>query len=141
MPVTQTRRLTIVLGLNVAMIVALVVVGLAAQSLGVLAAGGDYLADSAAIFLGLLAVGIRARNSESKAPTYVAAVNASALLLVSAFVLVAAVRRLVNGTPEVHGLPALIISAIATAAMLIGVFVLDVYRSLRTGEALSLDED
>lgn len=121
---SQRRRLTIVLGLNLAMIAALVIVGLAARSLGVLAAGGDYVADSAAIALGLLAVALRARNSESKAPTYVAGVNASALLLVSAFVLVAGIRRLVNGTPEVHGLPVLIVSATATAVMLVGVFVL-----------------
>ncbi len=102
---SQRRRLTIVLGLNVAMIAALVIVGLAARSLGVLAAGGDYVADSAAIALGLLAVTIRGRNTESKAPACVAGVNATALLCVSGFVLVAGIRRLVNGTPEVHGLP------------------------------------
>lgn len=121
---SQRRRLTIVLGLNGAMIAALVIVGLAARSLGVLAAGGDYVADSAAIALGLLAVTIRGRDTQSKAPTYVAAINATALLCVSGFVLVAGIRRLVNGTPEVHGLPVLIVSAIATAVMLIGVFVL-----------------
>ena len=124
MPVTQTRRLAIVLGLNLAMIVALVIVGLAAHSLGVLAAGGDYVADSAAIALGLLAVRLRARDGESKAPTYVAGVNGAALLGVSAFVLVAGVRRLVDGTPEVHGLPVLVVSAVATAVMIVGVFVL-----------------
>ena len=122
---SQRRRLTIVLALNLAMIVALVIVGIAARSLGVLAAGGDYVADSAAIALGILAVTIRARNGEqSKAPTYVAAVNAMALLAVSLFVLAAGVRRLVEGTPEVHGLPVLIVSAIATGVMLVGVFVL-----------------
>lgn len=122
---SQRRRLSIVLALNVAMIAALVIVGIAARSLGVLAAGGDYIADSAAIGLGILAVTLRARNGEqSKAPTYVAGINASALLAVSLFVLVAGIRRLVNGTPEVHGLPVLIVSAIATAVMLVGVFVL-----------------
>ncbi len=123
--VSQRRRLAIVLALNLAMIAALVLVGIAARSLGVLAAGGDYLADSTAIALGILAVTIRARNGEqSKAPTYVAGINASALLAVSAFVLVAGLRRLVDGTPEVHGLPVLIVSAIATALMLVGIFVL-----------------
>ena len=121
---SQRRRLTIVLGLNLAMLAALLIVGIAAGSLGVLAAGGDYVADSAAIALGLLAVAIRARDSDSMAPTYVAAVNATALLCVSGFVLVAGIRRLLNGTPEVHGLPVLIVSAIATAVMLVGVFVL-----------------
>jgi len=122
---SQRRRLTVVLALNLAMIAALVIVGIAARSLGVLAAGGDYVADSTAIALGILAVTIRARKGEqSKAPTYVAGINATALLAVSTFVLVAGVRRLVDGTPEVHGLPVLIVSAIATAVMLVGVFVL-----------------
>ena len=121
----QRRRLTIVLGLNLAMIAALIIVGLAAGSLGVLAASGDYVADSAAIGLGILAVSIRARKGEqSKAPTYVAGINATALLVGSLFVLIAGVRRLVEGTPEVHGLPVLIVSSIATAVMLVGVFVL-----------------
>ena len=122
---TQTRRLTIVLGLNLAMIAALVVVGLVSRSLGVLAAGGDYVADSAAIGLGIFAVQIRARHGEqSKAPTYVAGINAGALLVVSAFVVVAGVRRLVRGTPHVDGLPVLIVASVATVVMLVGVAVL-----------------
>ncbi|GAC1441384.1 MAG: hypothetical protein NVSMB55_08990 [Mycobacteriales bacterium] len=122
---SQRRRLTIVLALNLAMIAALVIVGVAARSLGVLAAGGDYVADSAAIGLGILAVTMRARHGEqSKAPTYVAGVNATALLAVAAFVVVAGLRRLLYGTPEVHGLPVLIVSAIATAVMIGGVLVL-----------------
>ncbi|MDQ6648861.1 MAG: cation diffusion facilitator family transporter [Actinomycetota bacterium] len=122
---SQHRRLTIVLAFNLAMIAALVIVGIAARSLGVLAAGGDYVADSAAIALGILAVTLKNRHGEqSKAPTYVAGINATALLTVSVFVLVAGGRRLLNGTPEVHGLPVLIVSAVATAVMLAGVFVL-----------------
>jgi len=122
---SQRRRLQFVLALNLAMIAALVIVGIAAGSLGVIAAGGDYVADSAAIALGILAVSMRERNGEnSKAPTYVAGINASALLAVSTFVLVAGMRRLVNGTSEVHGLPVLIVSAVATAVMLVGIFVL-----------------
>jgi len=122
---SQRRRLAIVLALNLGMIAALVIVGITAHSLGVLSAGGDYIADSAAIALGLLAVTIRARNGEqSKAPTYVAGINASALLAVSAFVLIAGIRRLTNGTPAIHGLPVLIVSATAAAVMLVGVLIL-----------------
>lgn len=122
---SQRRRLSIVLALNVSMIVGLVVVGLAAHSLGVLAAGGDYVADSAAICLGLLAVTVRDRvGDHSRAPTYVAAVNSLALLVVTVLVVTEAVRRLVHGTHPVQGLPVLIVSAVATAVMLIGVFVL-----------------
>jgi cobalt-zinc-cadmium efflux system protein len=122
---SQRRRLTILLTLNLAMIVALVVVGFAAHSLGVLAAGGDYVADSAAIGLGILAVTVRDRvGDQSKAPTLVAVVNAAALLTVSVLVIVAGIRRLVHGTPAVHGLPVLIVSASATVVMIVGVFVL-----------------
>lgn len=122
---SQRRRLTVLLAMNVAMIIGLVVVGVLTRSLGVLAAGGDYVADSAAILLGIVAVAARQRRGpHSKAPTYVAAVNATALLVVTAFVLIEAVRRLVNGTPEIHGLPVVIVSTIATAVMVAGVFVL-----------------
>ncbi len=124
---SQRRRLTIVLALNVAMIVGLVLVGLSAHSLGVLAAGGDYAADSTAIALGILAVTIRDRVGEhSRAPTVVAGINAGALLVVSVLVLVGGVRRLIHGTSDIHGLPVLIVSAVATGVMLIGVMVLGV---------------
>lgn len=122
---SQRRRLTILLVMNAAMIVGLVVVGLAAHSLGVLAAGGDYVADSAAIVLGIIAVAIRERvGPHSKAPTYVAAINASALIVVTVLVLTEAVRRLLNGTPAIEGLPVLVVSGIATVVMVAGVFVL-----------------
>lgn len=122
---SQRKRLSILLVLNLAMIGALVVVGLVAHSLGVLAAGGDYVADSAAILLGIVAVTIRQRVGEhSRAPTFVALINASALLVVTGVVVVEAVRRLVNGTPAVHGLPVLIVSGLATAVMLVGALVL-----------------
>lgn len=49
---TQQKRLGLVLGLNVIMITGLVLVGLVSHSLGVLAAGDDYAADSTAILLG-----------------------------------------------------------------------------------------
>jgi Co/Zn/Cd efflux system component len=45
---SRTRRLAIVLALNLSLVTALVIVGLAAHSLAVLAAGVDYLADAAA---------------------------------------------------------------------------------------------
>lgn len=124
---SQRRRLGIVLALNVAMIAGLLVVGILADSLGVLAAGGDYIADSSAIGLGIIAVTIRDRRGpQSKAPTYVAMINAAALLIVTLLVLVEAARRLVDGTPHVAGLPVLIVSVIATAVMVVGVLVLGV---------------
>lgn len=122
---TQTRRLGLVLALNLLMIAGLVIVGLRAHSLGVLAAGGDYVADSAAILLGIIAIGIRDRSGPRSRATHVVALsNASALLVVTVFVMVEAVRRLVSGTPEVDGLPVLVVSAIATIVMLGGVLIL-----------------
>lgn len=122
---SQRRRLSILLALNAVMIVALVVVGFAARSLGVLAAGGDYAADSAAILLGIIAVTIRDRvGPQSKAPTIVALINGGALLVVTVLVIVEAVRRLLHGTPEIHGLPVLVTSGIAAVVMVAGALVL-----------------
>jgi len=122
---SQRRRLGILLGLNALMIVALVVVGFTAHSLGVLAAGGDYAADSAAILLGIIAVTIRDRvGPQSKAPTIVALINGGALLVVTVLVIVEAVRRLLHGTPEIHGLPVLVTSGIAAVVMVAGALVL-----------------
>jgi cation diffusion facilitator family transporter len=122
---SQRRRLTIVLALNVTMIVGLLAVGLVSHSLGVVAAGGDYIADSTAILLGIIAVTVRDRRGQgSQAPTYVALINSGALLAVSVFVLVEAVRRLVDGTPAIRGLPVLVVSSIAAAVMVVGVMVL-----------------
>jgi Co/Zn/Cd efflux system component len=91
----------------------------------VLAAGGDYAADSAAILLGIIAVTIRERvGPESRAPTIVALINSGALLVVTVLVIVEAVRRLLHGTPEIHGLPVLIISGVAAIVMVIGALVL-----------------
>ena len=108
------------------MIAALVTVfGLTAHSLGVLAAGGDYAADSLAILLGILAVTIRDRAGQhSTAPSIVAAINGTALLVVTLLVVLEAVRRLLHGTPQIHGLPVLVVSAVTTAAMVLGVLVL-----------------
>jgi len=123
--VSQRRRLTLLLSLNIAMIAGLVIVGLQARSLGVLAAGGDYVADSAAIGLGIIASVIRDRVGEqSRATTIVAAINASALLIVTGVVIAEAIRRLAAGSPTVHGLPVLIVSVIATVVMVAGALIL-----------------
>lgn len=122
---SQSRRLTLLLSLNIAMIAGLVIVGLRAHSLGVLAAGGDYVADSAAIGLGIIAVVIRDRvGKRSRATTIVAAINASALLIVTGIVVIEAIHRLIAGTPTVHGLPVLIVSLIATVVMVAGALIL-----------------
>ena len=127
---SQRRRLGCVLALNLAMIAGLVGVGLSAHSLGVLAAAGDFAADSVALILGLLAVTIRDRDEGSsgiggsRAATTVALLNGAALLVVSVVVIVEAVRRLLMGASVVQGLPMLIVSAISTVVMLVGALIL-----------------
>lgn len=124
---SQQKRLTIVLSLNLSLIAALVIVALTAHSVGVIAAAGDTAADSVALVLGLIAVSIRDRSSDprrSLAIPVVALINGGALVVVAVLVVVEAARRLVRGVPEVHGLPVLIVSAATMAVLLVGAWVL-----------------
>ncbi len=129
--VSRVMRLSIVLVLNLALIAALVIVGVTARSVGVLAAGGDYLADAAAIGVALLAIWLSHRPATPKHPlgylhaTKIAAlINGGWLLILSILVIFSASRRLVTGTPRVHGLPVLVVSAIAAVVMVIAAFIL-----------------
>jgi cobalt-zinc-cadmium efflux system protein len=121
---SQQRRLTYLLCLNAAMIAGLLLVGLASHSVSVIAAGGDFIADSCAILLGILAVHLRDSHGKQKAPVYVAFINATLLLGITTFVLIEAISRLVKGTPEIHGLPVLIVSLISALLMVVGVVIL-----------------
>lgn len=113
--------------LNLVMIAGLFAVGVLTRSLGVVAAGGDYVADSAALALGIWAVRVRDRVGEhSRAPTYVAGVNGVVLLVVSTVVAAAGADRLAHGTPTIHGLPVLLVSALTTVVMVVGALVLGV---------------
>jgi len=58
---TKDRKLVLVLLANVAMVMALLIVGLASHSLGVLAAGADYLGDAAGVALSLAALRLSRR--------------------------------------------------------------------------------
>jgi cation diffusion facilitator family transporter len=125
------KRLTVVLLLNAGLVTALVIVGLAAHSLAVLAAGADYLADAGAIGVSLLAIWLAARPPSRARPdgypnaTNIAAlVNAGWLLILNVLIAVAAVQRLAAGTRRVEGLPVLIVSGIAAVIMLAGALLL-----------------
>lgn len=122
---SQKRRVATVLALNLVMIVGLVAVGLTAHSLSVLAAGGDFVADSAALALGLVAISIRERvGPHSQATTIVAGINAVVLTAVTLVVAGEAIRRLVEGTPHITPLPVLIVSLVAAVLMGCGALVL-----------------
>src|SRR5258706_4018873 len=97
----RTQRLFIVLALNLALVAALVVVGVTAHSLAVFAEGGDYLLDAAGVGVALLAIWLTARpasrarrDDASKAPNVAALINAGWLLVLEVIVAAAAVDRL-----------------------------------------------
>ena len=121
----------IVVGLNLLLVASLVLVGLSAHSLGVLAAGGDYLADAAAIRVSLLAIAMghrpptpRRPNGYPRATAIAALVNGLFLLFVVVVVIVEGVRRLSHGVSVVDGLPVVIVSGIAAAVMVVGAIIL-----------------
>ena len=125
---SQRRRLSIVLTLNAALLVGLVTVGIAAGSVGVIAAAGDTLADLVALSLGLVAVAMRDRtpdHPDAKRPlAIVALINAAILLAVTAGVAIEAITRLLAESPAVLGLPMAIVSLITLVVMIAGALVL-----------------
>lgn len=128
---SRTARLAAVALLNLILVAGLVAAGIAAHSLGVLAAGGDYLADAGALGVSLLAVTLSRRPPSARRPrghpratAYAALLNALLLLAVTALVIAGSVRRLAAGAGPVHGLPVLIASGAAALAMLAGALIL-----------------
>jgi len=128
---TRTTRLWIALVLNLVLIVALVIAGVGAHSIGVLAAGADYLADAAAIGVSLIAIRLANQpptaarpRSYPRATTWAAMVNAGWLLVLSVLVVAVAFRRLLVGAHEVHGLPVLVVSGVAAVVMLVAALIL-----------------
>jgi cobalt-zinc-cadmium efflux system protein len=128
---SRTQRLLLVLALNLALVAALVAVGVMAHSLAVLAEGGDYLLDAAGVGVALLAIRLSARPARgarregpSKAPNVAALINAGWLLVLEVIVAAVAVDRLITGAHPVDGLPVLIVSSIAALVMAGGAFIL-----------------
>lgn len=114
------RRLAIVLALNLGLVAALVVAGLAARSLAVLAAGADCLADAAAVGVSLLAIRFGGRRAANVA----ALVNAGWLLVLSVAIAVTAIWHLATGPRHVEGLPVLIVSAVSAVVLTAGALIL-----------------
>ena len=65
---SRTQRLIVVLVLNLGLVAALVIVGITAHSLAVLAEGGDYLLDAAGVAVALLAIRLSARPASRARP-------------------------------------------------------------------------
>jgi cobalt-zinc-cadmium efflux system protein len=128
---SRTWRLLMVLVLNLALVGALVAVGLTAHSLAVFAEGGDYLLDAAGVGVALLAIRLSARrlgraerDGAPKASNVAALINSGWLLVLEVLVAAAAVDRLATGTHQVDGLPVLIVSGIAALVMTGAAFIL-----------------
>jgi cobalt-zinc-cadmium efflux system protein len=128
---SRTRRLTVVLVLNLGLVAALVAVGVTAHSIAVLAEGGDYLLDAAGVGVALLAIRLAARPATRARPdgypnatTIAALVNAGWLLILELLVAAAALDRLVTRRVPVDGLAVLVVSGVAAVVMLAGAFVL-----------------
>jgi len=115
---SKAKRLWLVLLANVSMVLALVIVGVISHSLGVLAAGGDYLGDAAGVALALVALRVSRDTPERPlARSYPALANATFLLMVTIVVIIEALSRLVGGAPHVEGLPVIIVSVVAGVVM------------------------
>ena len=115
---TKEARLALVLAINLAMVGALLAVGVLAHSLGVLASGADYLGDGLGAGLALIAQRVNRRaTGRSRAISLAALANSGLLLAVTLTVAIAAIHRLLSGTPSIHGAPVIVVSVIAAAAM------------------------
>jgi len=129
---TRDRRLSLALGLNVVLVIAQVVFGLAAHSLGLLSDAGHNLTDVAAVIISLVAVrwARRAPTAERsygyhRGTILAALVNASSILAVTVFIAWEGVHRIRHPQPVEGG----IVVAVALVAFL-----------LNAGSALILHE-
>ncbi len=127
----RANRLRFVLALNLALVVALVGVGIAAHSLGVLSAGAEYLADAAGVALTLLAHRLAQRRPTprwsfgyGRSSVLAALVNAGVLVAVTLVIAAEAIARLVSGPPPIHGGPVVTVSLVAALAMGAGALAL-----------------
>lgn len=122
---TKGKRLWLVLLANVSMVLALVIVGLVSHSLGVLAAGCDYLGDAAGVALALIALHLSHHGSKTPhTSSFPALANGMFLLVVTIVVIVEALSRLVGGAPHIEGLPVVIVSVVAGLVMAACAFII-----------------
>ncbi len=121
---STSKRLSLVLGLNLTLLTSLLVVGLSSHSLSVFAEGVDYLADAAGIALSLIAIRIAKRRPASRLPKIAALSNVAWLLALNLIVIVTSCVRLIEGSHPVDGVQVLVISVIAAAVMGFGAVVL-----------------
>ena len=148
----RTRRLTLSLALNIALVAVQIVYGLAAHSTGLLADAGHNVTDVAALVLSLVAVRLvlRPRSAEysfgSHGATILAALaNAAAIAAVTVVIVFESIRRLMQpahvqaGTVAVVAAVALIVNGLAAIALRDGTNDLNMRSALlhMLGDALA----
>jgi cobalt-zinc-cadmium efflux system protein len=143
---SRTQRLVVVLALNLGLVVGLVVAGVTAHSIAVLAEGSDFLLDAAGVGVALLAVRLSERPTSlarpegyPKATSIAALINCGWLLALELLVASVAVNRLITGPHQVDGLPMLVVSSIAAVAMTISALILQADASDGDGGANGRD--
>jgi cobalt-zinc-cadmium efflux system protein len=127
----RSQRLRIAWGLNAALVVAQVAVGLGAHSVGLIADAGHNLTDVAALTLSIVAVRLLGRPGDDRRSfgyhrgTILAAqANAAALLVVTMLIVYEAIRRLMH--PEtIHAGPVIVVAIAATMINLVAARFLD----------------
>ncbi|HVB92699.1 MAG TPA: cation diffusion facilitator family transporter [Acidimicrobiales bacterium] len=148
----RTRRLTLSLALNIALVAVQIVYGLAAHSTGLLADAGHNVTDVAALVLSLVAVRLvlRPRSAEysfgsHRATILAALANAAAIAAVTVVIVFESIRRLMQpahvqaGTVAVVAAVALIVNGLAAIALRDGTNDLNMRSALlhMLGDALA----
>jgi cobalt-zinc-cadmium efflux system protein len=116
---TRAARLRLVLGFNLVLVVAQVVVGWRAHSVGLVADAGHNLADVAAVVVSLLALALVGRAPTERrsfgyhrATILAAQANAASVLVVSVLLAWGAIVRFMH-PHAVHGVPVIVMALVA----------------------------
>jgi cobalt-zinc-cadmium efflux system protein len=127
---TDRRALTIALGLIVALMAGEVAAGIAAGSLALLADAGHMLTDAAALAAAVIASRLASRPARGpwtfglgRTEILAAQANGLSLLLLGAWIVYSAARRLVSPS-HVHGGLVLVVALVGVAVNLLATFVL-----------------
>lgn len=119
---SRERKLAMALGLNVAIVVVQVVIGIVAASLGLLADAAHNLTDVAAILVAMFAVRLARRRADSarsfgyhRGTILAAQANAASILVVCVLVGLEAIRRLDEPEPVKGGL-VMVVALVAAVA-------------------------
>jgi cobalt-zinc-cadmium efflux system protein len=127
---TRERKLGIAVWMNLALVIGQIVFGIIAHSLGLIADAGHNLTDVAAVLASLVAVRLARRAATHhrsfgyhRATVLAAQANAASILVVTAWVIYEAIRRLSNTSP-VNGRIVIIVALVAAAVNLTAALVL-----------------